>query len=31
MTSVWDLYKEIHDKIIEKNFFNYDAMTQRNT
>jgi hypothetical protein len=27
MTSVWDLYDEIHDKIIEKNIYGYDAMT----
>lgn len=27
MATVWDLYDEIHDKIIEKNIFNYNAMT----
>jgi hypothetical protein len=27
MTSVWDLHDEIQDKIIEKNIFNYNAMT----
>jgi hypothetical protein len=24
---IWGLYDEIHDKIIEKNIFNYNAMT----
>ena len=27
MVTVWDLYDEIHDKIIEKNMFDYNAMT----
>jgi hypothetical protein len=27
MSTVWSLYDEIQDKIIEKNIFNYNAMT----
>jgi hypothetical protein len=27
MASVWDLYDEINDKIIEKNIFSYDPLT----